>query len=729
MRKSFKLVLLIITLCFTLASVNVVGIFKALELQEKSGNNLTLSSEKAWAKFYEELNKPEEKVIDNATLANKFDPSVILLSLTKKASVSLKNYTVEDFPEIECESVKDSSSSTTKKVQESLQKGEIPQIYHRLLTIKLKIPSKQAVLDAIDLLITREDVYGAGINGYVIRPASIGDNGFDSDVVTNDNSGNLQWGLECINVSKCWNFTMGSPEILVGVVDSGIKSDHEDLIGRVDSDLSVDFTKDDYNNPNNDDDSGAFVDANGHATHISGIIGANANNSEGITGVSSGIKLASLKIYNQTGYSEQAIENLIDAIEYATVSEIPILNLSLATDRMLDYELSRLYDALSRYPGIAVCAAGNNNTNNIEYPAGYDLDNVISVGAIEMSEQIYTRWAEELVQGGGFNQDFPVGGRPVGSNYGEWVDIFAPGHNVYSTWKNGAYCYQSGTSMATPFVVGVVAMLKSINPELTNTQIKSAILNTADDFYYIAPDDLNEGATRSFASKKINALEALKQVMNLYSDTLVLQYTNKSYAKEINSSKTIYNEKKAMVKLIVNEEYNYSFSTSSTSALNVKLYDSNLNELTVNKTITNNGASVNFNANLNVGTYYVETEYQNANTQGEVTINVTVPPHAHSYEDRYKWYDSLKHKSICVCNQYVLSPHVVLQENRERCVLCLGLVGGNGFGGIIHSVTKTHVTQNGSYILPNGIIVLNELDVKAYFNGTLTFIQYNGDIV
>ena len=83
MRKSFKLVLLIITLCFTLASVNVVGIFKALELQEKNGNNLTLSSEKEWAKFYEELNKPEAKVIDNATLANKFDPSVILLSYIK----------------------------------------------------------------------------------------------------------------------------------------------------------------------------------------------------------------------------------------------------------------------------------------------------------------------------------------------------------------------------------------------------------------------------------------------------------------------------------------------------------------------------------------------------------------------------------------------------------------------------------------------------------------------
>ena len=178
--------------------------------------------------------------------------------------------------------------------------------------------------------------------------------------------------------------------------------------------------------------------------------------------------------------------------------------------------------------------------------------------------------------------------------------------------------------------------------------------------------------------------------------------------------------------LIINKEcdiLNYLYNIC------VKLYNNALEEIAINKTVTNNGNNVSFSTTLSKGVYYLETQYCEANKQGTVAINIAVPPHTHSYTDRYFPYNSIKHKAFCVCNEYMYAPHVLLQINPNICVDCGYEIQDSGFGNIIFSAMKTQVTANGSYILPNGIIVLNELDLEAYFDGTLVFIPYGSESI
>ncbi len=618
-----------------------------------------------------------------------------------------------------CLDVVDLTFLITKEVQDTLLKGLQPKGYNRILKIELDKNSKENVLEKISVLILREDIKYAGPN-YIISRSSL--DMPQINIGTNDTYANLQWGLINANVSTCWRFTTGSPEVLVGVVDSGIACDvndttgqnikHPDLMNVVDGELSRDFTVD-----SNEPPIGGLTDIVGHGTHIAGIISAMGNNNQGVAGVCWNVKLVSLKIFNNSiGYDNSVTDRLIKAIVYARSKGIQVLNLSLATTTDLNQQDPTLESVLSEYPGIVVCAAGNWNVNINEtpvYPASYNLNNLISVGAINSSNEL---WVSSNQFAGGVIES---------SNYG--VDIFAPGAEIYSTWNDGTYAYDSGTSMATPFVVGVVAMLKSINPNLTNAQIKSAILNGADTFNYSV---LVDGTNVNYTSKQLNALGALKYAMNLHTDSKVLQYSVNPYEINVNSSSTYYNQQRAMVKLVVNEEFNYGFSVESTNALTVKLFNNNLSEIEIDQVITNGGNKIEFTKTLTNGIYYIEAQFISPNINANITIDFTIPPHTHGYTDRYVWYNNYKHKSYCVCNEYNLSPHVSLQPDPDVCVLCLGVVGGNiPGGGLIMNSVKTQVSQNGSYITINGIIVLNELDVESYFNGTLTFMPYGSQII
>lgn len=707
--KSILKVALLLLLSFCIFSTSIVPtVFSVTQPDEQ------VLGEYGVQEYEETLYNP------NATVESSFSPSSFLVMLTEKASVSLKNYTIEDFPEVALTRIYDLTEYSTASVQKAIKNGEQPKIYHRILELGLKYPSKQAVLDACKILINREDVNCAEPNYTISLNSAATEQPID--IGTNDTYGANQWGLEFANVPSCWNFTSGSPEISVGVIDSGIYSTHTDLANCIDASLSKDFNTDANGEPCNS----PLTDENGHGTHIAGKISAVGNNGQGVAGVNWNIKLVSLKVFRGSlGFSDEAIKRIINAIDYAGENNIPILNISSATDLLSSDLNNSLKNAIKEYPGIVICAAGNNNSNTVQYPAGYDLDNVISVGALQRVGSMVERWEQELMSGDGFSQVIPAADNPEGSNYGDWVDIFAPGANIYSTYKDGAYAYMTGTSMATPFVTGVVAMLKSIKPDLTNAQIRNALINGADLFRY----PINSDEQSVYSSYKLNAFESLKYVFNNCFTSKNLLYTEETHTQSINSAATIYNAKKALVKLIVSQNYDYEFSASSTNPLAVKLYDSDLSEVSVSTSMSSGGNNVDIFVNLNSGIYYLEVGYTGADVSGEVTMEFSVPPHTHSYDNKYRAYNAYKHKAICICNQSVLAPHVVLQPNPNTCVLCLGTVGTNSNNSIIYNVLNTQVTQNGSYITCDGVVVLNELDVDAYFNGTLTFMPYGFDDV
>jgi len=686
MNKNKKFLLLLTILCFVITSMKLPVVFADEEV--------------------------ENKIYSTATLDNSFSESSVLVLLTKQASASLKVYTSADFNEIGCSSVYDLTSATTEKVQESLTLGEQPQEYNRILKLNLTNPSKTEVLNAINELIERDDVKYAGPDYFLNENTS-------SVPPLGDYEDEDQWGLIDIKATQCWPFSEGSPEILVGVVDTGIYADHVDLTNVVDRTLSRDFTQG-LENPTIGD---SLTDIDGHGTHIAGIISAQATNEQDVSGVCKNVKLVSLKIYD-TIMNNCKSSNLISVIDYANQNEIEVLNLSLTyfdeagSNLQIEKGLC-IKEAITNYKGLLICAAGNcyfpNDGNGLDgYPASYDVDNIISVGATKVMGEIYT---ENALQDGTI----------PGSNYGSLVDVFAPGSSIYSTCKNPElYANKSGTSMATPFVAGTVAMLKSINPDLTNDQIKDSIIQGASNTSCYVRNEVGNDVLYQY--KKLNTYSALKYVFNNYFDSLVLQDGANTYSKQINTNSSFYNENTLLLKLEQNEVCEFVFNISANSPCNVKLYNSGMNEISITSNAIGN--NVEFTYEPAVGSCFLEVKYQNSSSptnNNTIAINIT---HAqHDYTNRYRAYNQSTHKAICACNQYVIVPHVVLQENPNVCIDCLMPIGG-GMGGLLMQSTGTQITENGSYISVNGIIMLNERDLQAYLNGTLKFFsQENHNLI
>ena len=304
----------------------------------------------------------------------------------------------------------------------------------------------------------------------------------------NDTFYGLEWGLNNtgqtvnadpgsanadIDADLAWDVTTGST-FVVGMCDSGIRKTHEDLApnlwtnpgeiagDRVDNDGNglVDDTWgwDFWNNDNKPEDD------NGHGSHTAGTVGAKGNNAKGVTGVCWNIKLAGLKIGSRTG--SISVSAAIGALNYCTGKGIKLSNHSWGGGAFSSSMNTAITNA--RTAGhMLVCAAGNggadgvgdNNDTLPQYPAGYSQDNIISVAAI--------------------NNDNGLAGF---SNFGATtVDIGAPGVMIASCYKSSdtSYVYLDGTSMAAPHVTGVAALVWSVNPAWTYSEVRSKILSTA----------------------------------------------------------------------------------------------------------------------------------------------------------------------------------------------------------------------------------------------------------
>ena len=274
-----------------------------------------------------------------------------------------------------------------------------------------------------------------------------------------------------IDAPGAWNISTGSNNVIVAVIDTGVLYTHSDLSANIwnnTDEIPDDGIDNDHNGYIDDIRGWNFInntsdpiDDNQHGTHVSGTIGAVGNNAIGVAGVNWHVQIMPLKAFDETGSG--GTFDAIKAIDYANANGASVISNSWGGG---SYSQS-LEDAINASPAVVVCAAGNsesNNDGNPMYPASYSSPHIIAVAATDNNDILVT---------------LPEYG--WGSNYGATsVDLAAPGTNIWSTYLNGNYASMSGTSMATPHVSGVAALVKSVNQSLTAVQIKNIILSTVD---------------------------------------------------------------------------------------------------------------------------------------------------------------------------------------------------------------------------------------------------------
>lgn len=369
-----------------------------------------------------------DKVYCYATLEDSFTDDEILVVINP--NWNYYEYTVTDFSEIGCVSVEELAGATDSQTRS------------RILLLTIADGTKAKVLEAIQLLQQRSDIYCVEPN--YLEEAHTDVDYFDVPaLVPNDTKyeSNDQWAIDKIGLPYAWNVTTGSSTVLVGIIDSGIDATHLDLTNRVNTSLGGCFTGD-YET--------GFEDEIGHGTHVAGIIGAQSNNGLGITGTCWNVQLVSLSVAELDGSFD--IAAVVAAIVYAEEVGIQILNYSGGGNSCGVASVSR-ETAITNYDGLFVCAAGNKSSNNDttpHYPSNHRLPNLIAVGASTSSDTMASF-----------------------SNYGNnTVDLFAPGSGILSTIPGNQYESWNGTSMAAPYVTGVAALLKALDSNITPNQIK-----------------------------------------------------------------------------------------------------------------------------------------------------------------------------------------------------------------------------------------------------------------
>lgn len=279
----------------------------------------------------------------------------------------------------------------------------------------------------------------------------------------------VNWGNNKISLDRAWTLTKSAPDVLVGVIDSGIDINNNELSGQVNTSLSKGFAGSD-----------PFIDNIDHGTCMAGIIAAKGYKSERYLshGVCESVQLVSLKIFDGDGHMWPG--KVAAAINYATENNIPILNISLGN--LADDD--SLIQAITRYPGLIVTGAGNSGENIDEQPVylpSYDYNNIIVAGASTKNDTILTEIEP--------------------SNYGpESVDLFAPGEEIAAV-ATGFYGHCYGSSCSAAFVSGVAALVLSRYPDMNTAHLKKTIMKTVDKIDALSDKCVTGG--------RLNAYEAL----------------------------------------------------------------------------------------------------------------------------------------------------------------------------------------------------------------------------
>jgi subtilisin family serine protease len=311
--------------------------------------------------------------------------------------------------------------------------------------------------------------------------------------VSGDPLEDKQWAHKMIQSYDAWEIGTGSEEVVVAVIDTGVDYNHPDLKeniwrnpGEVRDGIDNDRNGfiDDLYGWNFQKGNASPLDDHRHGTHVAGTIGARGGNGIGITGHAPNVRLMALKGLGGGSGGGGRRSDLIRAIDYAVENGAHIINASWGSFSYSEAMVAALSRA-ERAGVLFVAASGNsgvNVTNRPFYPASYGHRNIISVGSTGPSDTA-----------SGF------------SNYStKRVHIGAPGASIHSTVPGGKYISISGTSMASPLVAGVAALMKGLRPDLHYREIRKAILETA---------DRNPALASKFTtSGRINAYKAMREI-------------------------------------------------------------------------------------------------------------------------------------------------------------------------------------------------------------------------
>ncbi len=296
-----------------------------------------------------------------------------------------------------------------------------------------------------------------------------------------------------ISATVAWATTTGSDKVVVAVLDSGVDYTHEDLIQNMwmrpanlapyqDNELG---TIDDEHGFNAIDTDSDPMDDNGHGTHCAGIIGAEGENNVGIAGVNWKVQIMPLKFMNSGGFG--TTKDAIEAINYVIDRKKAGVNVRIISASWGSTQRSRALEDVIRkaYENdiLFVAAAGNattNNDRNPHFPSSYNVPNVISVAALDRHDELakFSNWGAKSVA------------------------IAAPGVDILSTWLGNAYEEKSGTSMATPVVSGVAALVLAEHPRMSVDELKKKLLASTDPIVALKGKIVTGG--------RINAAKALQ---------------------------------------------------------------------------------------------------------------------------------------------------------------------------------------------------------------------------
>lgn len=398
--------------------------------------------------------------------------------------------------------------------------ASVAETYETLSEIEGKIfvlvrSSTKSTEQLISELKERPDVITASPNYYAKRQS------FSASEFPNDPSADLCWGLKAINAPDVWEVTMGSENIYVCVVDTGVYK-HPDLTGNIAAEygFNTQTVSGDYDLRNVSWDS----DFIGHGTHVAGTIGAVGNNNIGVAGVNWNVRIIPVRVFdNKNAYETINFEiralnyvaNLLRknpdlklaALNFSLGAALPVTPQEMQND--VYYMAYQALDSLNRT--LIIAGAGN---SGVETGAAALFDEPGSNPQFKKGDYFYPAsftGLNNLIVVGAINSDDTA---PSFTNWGEKVDIAAPGVNILSTYSPIAiggrspamYRYSSGTSMSAPHVTGAAALLMSVYPNATPSQIKTALLEGAN-------KDINplvypyEGFVKNFVADFIRYLD------------------------------------------------------------------------------------------------------------------------------------------------------------------------------------------------------------------------------
>jgi thermitase len=411
-----------------------------------------------------------------------------------------KNYTEQEVTE------KKTFSKKNKSVLSLLKKTTFSNI------LLLKIDS----LDDIEEVATRINnnpniVASQGIRIVYAEPNYLK----RTNIGSNDPLYSLQWSHKITNMGNAWDTTQGSPDIKIAIIDTGVDPTHPDLMDNLQAgynfvDIDTNYYKqysyytllpgEIYTQPGNN-----CTDYNGHGTHCAGIAAA-GDNGIGVIGVAPKCKIMPVRAGfsiliggQETGVFETTA--IVQAINYAVDNGANVISMSFGGDSS-SVEKEAIQNAY--YNNVVIVAAAGNSASTVKpYPAGYN--EVLAITSIDSTRA-----------------------RSFYSNYGLWTSVAAPGENIISTVPltggdnsdPSGYKVLSGTSMATPYIAGVAALVLSHSPSMSNNLVYQTIRSSVNSYYssdyYIGTGIVDGSKIFTGAEACISKITSPHNISNVY---------------------------------------------------------------------------------------------------------------------------------------------------------------------------------------------------------------------